>query len=201
MQAVEVEQGDFVGGLRAGRREAQSELFVQHRRAVTRILHRTLGNDPEVADLVQDVFYHALRGAKRYRGDQQGLEPWLKRIALFVARGLMRKRAVRRRYAGSGSADHEELAVAAVPTPEQLEALSRTFATFERLPEHERLPLMLSLTTPMSRAEMARACGISESTLKRRLIRAQARFQSLAASDPALLSRLCNARRQATHAE
>jgi len=195
MQTSHLEDTDFLRGLRAGRREAQSALFLRHRRSVTRVLHRTLGDDPEVADLVQDVFYHALRGAKHYRGDQRGLEPWLKQITLFVARGLMRRRAVRRRYAGPGSVDHEERAVAPVATPEQVEALARTFAIFDKLPERERVPLTLSLTTTMSRAEIAEACGVSESTLKRRLLRAQARFRTLASSDPVLTARLRAAER------
>ena len=193
MQAQLVDETDFLTRLRAGRREAQTELFLRHRRWVTRVLYRVLGNDPDIADLVQDVFYQALRGVKHYRGDPRGHEPWLRRITVFVASGLMRKRAVRRRYFTLSVPEQEELIPATVATPEQVESLTRVYAIFDKLPERERVPLTLSLVSDMSPREIADTCGISASTLKRRLIRARARFQTLAAHDPALSARLARA--------
>lgn len=175
---------EFLARLREGRRDAQAELFVRHRRLVARVLQRVLGNDPDIADLVQDVFCQAFNSAKNYRGDSPGLTSWIRRIAIFVACGWIRRSAVRRRYLLP--ADHHELVPAHVATPEQIEELRRVHAIFAKLPEHERAPLVLSLTSDLPIREIAKLCGTSLSTLQRRLRRARARFHLLVAQDPAL---------------
>ena len=66
----------LVAALRSGRQTAKAALFDRYGRHVERVLTRVLGPDPDIPDLLQDVFVSALvvlaavalitaRGAKR----------------------------------------------------------------------------------------------------------------------------------------
>jgi RNA polymerase sigma-70 factor (ECF subfamily) len=61
-----------------------------------------------------------------------------------------------------------------------------TYRVLERLKEDERIALALRGIDGMQVSEVAEACGVSRSTIKRVLARAQARFRLLARSEPAL---------------
>jgi RNA polymerase sigma-70 factor (ECF subfamily) len=183
---------EFVEALRAGRHDARAELFRRHHDRIAAVLHRILGDDHDLPDLVQEVFVRAISGAQGFRGPSEALEPWLVKIAVFTARGLIRRRRVFRRFFSSApaSVDIAELATATVATAEQLEAVRRTYTLLDKLPTNERIALTLQLVDEMSLPQIAEACAVSQSTIKRRLRRAHVRFEALVAADPALRERL-----------
>src|SRR4029079_15485464 len=94
---VTADAGDetIVARLRAGDRTAIAMLFDRHADAIVRVLHRVLGLDAEIPDLLQDVFVHAMQGAARYRGELGSVLPWLIQIAVRSARKHIRRRATR----------------------------------------------------------------------------------------------------------
>jgi RNA polymerase sigma-70 factor (ECF subfamily) len=175
---------EFVQALQAGRPDAQAELFRRHHERVAAVLHRVLGDDADLQDMLQEVFLRAMTAARRFRGTNEVLEPWLVRIAVFTARGLIRRRRLWRRFF---SATEPTNAVAAsTASIEQLEALQRTYAVFDKLPTDERIALALNLIDKMPLPQIAEACGVSTSTIKRRLRKANQRFQAMVSRDPIL---------------
>jgi RNA polymerase sigma-70 factor, ECF subfamily len=183
---------EFVQALRAGRHDARAELFRRHHDRIAAVLHRILGDDHDLPDLVQEVFVRAISGAHGFRGPSEALESWLVKIAVFTARGLIRRRRVFRRFFSPAPAavDIAEMATATVATAEQLEAVRRTYILLDKLPANERIALTLQLVDEMSLPQIAEACGVSQSTIKRRLRRAHVRFEALVSADPALRERL-----------
>ena len=176
---------DFLEALRAGRSDAHAELFRRHHERVAEVLERVLGPDADLPDLIQEVFVHAILGAAKFRGDVEALRPWLIAIAVHRARALIRRRRVWRRFfAMPGEAPE-------VPSPdraslEQVNALRRAYALFDKLPTDERIALALTLVDEMPAMQIAEVCRVSKSTIQRTLVKARRRFTALAQQDPTL---------------
>jgi RNA polymerase sigma-70 factor (ECF subfamily) len=179
----------FLEALRQGRGDAQAELFRRYRQRITALLHRVLGRDDELADLVQEVFVRALTAVKRFRGDSGALEPWLTRIAVYTARSTIRRRVIRRRFLQHTDTPPDTI-LAPEAAPEHVQAVRCTYAILDKMPTSERLVLSLQMIDQMSLPQIAEACDISRSTVKRRLRRARTRFETLAMREPVLLELL-----------
>jgi RNA polymerase sigma-70 factor (ECF subfamily) len=178
------DDGSLVEQLRAGNRAAVAALFDRYAEVVERVLVRVLGVDPEIPDLLQDVFMHALLGADRYRGDASSLQAWVTRIAVKRAQKCIRRRTTRRWLGLS----HPIAVPEPVGTsdPEMQATLARAYAVLERMPMRERVPFALRFLEGMALAEVAEACELSLATTKRRLVRARERFTALAVRDSIL---------------
>lgn len=175
---------DLVLALRAGHPGAPGALFERHAVHVQRVLARVLGPDPELGDLLHDVFLRALGGIRRLE-DPAALCGWLTSIAVFTARGCIRRRRARRwlRFLSAEQIPDREAPVA---SPEQMDALRRTYEILDRLPANERIAFALRVIDGMELTEVAQACGVSLATIKRRLSRAQESFVAMARREPAL---------------
>ncbi len=175
----------LVAALRSGRLDAAATLFARHGRLVQRILARVLGPDPDLADLLHDVFVEALASLERL-DDPRNLRTWLTSIAVFTARGHIRRRKRRRILM--------YLPLYQLPEPgvtsrveEWSEPLASTYRVLERLGEDERILIALRYVEGLELTEVAAAVGVSLATVKRRLSRAQTRFFKLARGEPALV--------------
>jgi RNA polymerase sigma-70 factor (ECF subfamily) len=178
-------EADFVDALRSSRADAQAELFRRHHVRVAEVLERVLGPDDDLPDLVQEVFVRAIAGAPRFRGTSDALEAWLVKIAIHTARGLIRRRRVWRRFFSMAETP-PDVASPGSATHEQIEAVRRTYAIFDKLPTVERVALTLEMIDEMPLLQIAESCGVSRSTIKRTLNRARQRFRTLVELDPAL---------------
>jgi DNA-directed RNA polymerase specialized sigma24 family protein len=81
----------IVKALRAGHPSGAAGLFDRYHGHVRRVLVRILGADPELSDLVQEVFLSAIDGIDRL-DRAESLRGWLGSIAVFTARGRLRRR-------------------------------------------------------------------------------------------------------------
>lgn len=178
------EDAALVDALRAGDPDAADRLFLAHGEHVQRVLARVLGPDPELVDLIQDVFVTALTSFRRLK-DPRALRAWLTTIAVFTARARIRKRA---RWSFFRFLPHDELPEQTAPsTPAEVsEALRSTYRVLGRMPAEERIPFALRVIDGMELTQVAEACGFSLATVKRRLSRAKQRFSELAREEPAL---------------
>jgi RNA polymerase sigma-70 factor (ECF subfamily) len=118
---------DMSDALRAGDARVIAQLFDLYGHHVERVLIRTIGRDTEMEDMIQDVFLGAYRSAANYQGDDAQLKAWVSRIAVFTARGYLRKR--KRRW-WLRSADPVEMPEQSSkePSPHTSEVLRRTYA-------------------------------------------------------------------------
>src|SRR6185295_18734267 len=81
----------LVAAIRAGRSEGKRALFDRYGDAVERVLVRILGPDPEIMDLLQDVFVVALSSIDQLK-NPDALRSWLTGIAVRKARKCILRR-------------------------------------------------------------------------------------------------------------
>ena len=162
-------------------------LFDRCEAQVNRLVWRVLGADEDHDDLVQQVFVALLAGLRRLR-DPAALHGWVAAVTINTVRSEIRRRRVRRLLFGEARAIDPAEAPAA--SAEDRELVRRTYAALDRLPADERIAFALRFIDERPLAWIAGACGCSLATIKRRIGSAQARFQRIAARDPALAERL-----------
>ena len=174
----------LVAALIAGRIEAKRVLFDRYSGDVERVLYRILGPDPEIPDLLQDVFLAALASIEKLR-KPEALRAWLTGIAVRKARKCILKRQ-RWRFIRLLRKDESADQDAPAPPAEVSEALRCTYRVLGEMAADDRLVFALRHIDGMELTEVAAACSVSLATVKRRLSRAQASFGARAAQEPAL---------------
>jgi RNA polymerase sigma-70 factor (ECF subfamily) len=173
----------LVAGLRAGEPWSAAALVERYRDHVRRVLVRVLGaEDSELRDLLQEVFIRAWQGI-RGLSDPGALKGWITHIAVFTARGAIRRRRRRRWLAFFARVPEPEAAWAG---PELQEAARSVYRIFDRMPPDQRIPFALKMVDGMNLEATAAACGMSVATVRRRLAQAEKRFFTLARQYEAL---------------
>lgn len=175
----------LVAALRAGRADAAAALFDRHGRFIQRVLARVLGPDPELPDVLHDVFVEALQSLN-HLADPKCLRMWLTSIAIYSARGHIRRRKRRRIIS--------YLPFHAVPQPafltrveEWSQPLLVTYRILDRMQNEERILFALRFIERLELTEVAKAVGVSLATAKRRIAKAQQHFFTLARQEPVLV--------------
>jgi RNA polymerase sigma-70 factor (ECF subfamily) len=179
--------------LLAGRADAATALFDHHGRFIQRVLGRILGPDPELMDVLHDVFVEAMQSLHRL-GDPKCLRAWLSTVAVHTARGHIRRRRRRRIF--------QYLPFYAVPQvsvipriDEWSEPLRVTYQVLDRMNDDDRILITLRFIEQMELTEVAAAVGVSLATVKRRLAKASVRFFDLAGKEPSLVEWMKEAKR------
>lgn len=167
-----------------GQAGASTLLYDRYAEHVRRVIGRVLGPDPELGDLLHDVFLQIFQGLERLE-DADRLEAWLTRIAVNTARTWIRRRRRRRWLRFLDPGELPEVRVRDT-SDETRDAMHRTYAVLQKLPADERIPFALRFLAEMELTEVADACDVSLATIKRRLRKARRRFEALAARDPVL---------------
>jgi RNA polymerase sigma-70 factor (ECF subfamily) len=174
---------ELVRAVLAGHPGAIRKLYDDHAPRVARLLRRILGEDPDLPDLLQEVFLHALRGLKKL-DDPEILSSWLGGIAINVARATIRSRSRRRSLRERFLRPEEPVLPANADTSF---ALTEAYRLLAELSADERIAFSLRHLEGMTVLEAAEATQTSPSTFKRRLARAEEGFGN-AAKGHALLS-------------
>jgi len=186
VRALPVNRDDasIVEGILAGEAWASMALFDRYARDVERVLTSVLGVDHELADLIQDVFLRALEGMASVENPAR-LRSWMVAISVYTARERIRRR---KRKWWMIFMPHD--AVPDCPSEacelRDHELVDATYRVLERIEAEDRIALSLRLLAGMDVMDVAKACGVSRATIKRRISRGEARFRELAADEPAL---------------
>lgn len=169
--------------LREGDLAAAAELYDRYASNVRGMAHRLLGADTELDDIVQDVFVAAITSVHRLR-DPSMLKSWLLGITVGKVKGRLRARW-RRRWLSF--LPHDELPDHPAVESETAADVTREIKSLlDQLPPEERLALLLHRLEGLSLEEAAQATGLTVSTFKRRLTRAEDKFIQRAQRRPAL---------------
>jgi RNA polymerase sigma-70 factor, ECF subfamily len=174
----------LVLALRARHPDAGTQLFDRYAPHVRRVLVRVMGPDPEILDLVHDVFVTALESVHRLL-DPKALRAWLTQIAVFTARARIRRRVRGRvlRFLPFSELPEPELPPADFEGSQAMQAVYRVLGSLDA---DQRIAFALRFVAGMELTEVAATCGVSLATIKRRLSRAQVSFSSAAEREPAL---------------
>lgn len=178
---------ELVARLHEGKPAAFAELFDRFAGMVRGALLRTLGSEADLDDLVQDTFIVVVNRCHTLR-DPAALRSFVYSVAIRTARNELRRRAFRR-WIPLGSVPEPDLAVHDDDGTVG-EALRRTYALLDQLRADQRVAFVLRRVEGHELAEAARLSGCSLATFKRRLARAERRFEAMARTDPALRSLL-----------
>lgn len=180
--------------LRSGRPGAWLAFYDAFAPYVLSVLRRVLGPDRELEDLLQDVFARALEGIARVK-DASKLKPWLRSLTVFTARETLRRRRWRS-WLPLGEPDDDEGAIAWPTTTDALEArqlLRKVKRILDGLRVDDRLAFTLRHFEGLELTEVATTLGMSLSTAKRRIARAEAEFHRHAEADRDLRAHLATA--------
>lgn len=161
-----------------GNRWAEEMLFRRHVHGVWRVALRLVGNVADAEDVVQDTFATVLQSLESLR-DGQALRAWLLQVAVRHAHRRLRRRRLRRFLGLEDDASEEVLAEAPGATQAGVEAraeLALMDRSLARLPSAERIAWVLRHVEGEALDDVARACGCSLATAKRRIAAAEARL-------------------------
>ena len=175
-------------GLKDGEPWAAHALFERYAASTLCLLRRVLGHDRHIdmEDVLHDVFVEALSSVQSLQ-DPLALSGWLRKLAIHTAYRTIRKRRARRWLLFWESSDLE-VATAREADFAAREATRAVYRVLQRLSADEHLAFALRHLEGQELTEVAANLGVSLATAKRRLAKAETRFEVLAAREPSLSS-------------
>lgn len=141
---------------------------------VAAVALRLLGRDDELDDVVQDVFLEAVRGLEQLR-DPGAIRGWFAVVTVRVARRKLRRRRLRA-FIGLDDPRNYEHVAAPDASPERRALLGQLYVALDRVPVDERIAWTLRHVEGEDLETVARVCGCSLATAKRRIAAAHARL-------------------------
>src|SRR6476620_11521433 len=151
--------------------DAFGELFRRHRDRMWAVALRTTRNRELASDCVQDAFISAFRRAESYRGDA-AVTTWLHRIVVNACLDRLRRDKPTRELPERELSDRHDDHGAVETRLDVHEALLR-------LPEGQRLALVLVDMHGLSVVEAAAVLGVAEGTVKSRSSRGREALATL----------------------
>jgi RNA polymerase sigma-70 factor (ECF subfamily) len=177
-ERTETEARGVVERARSGDREAFGQLMGAHERNVLRTARALLGNREDALDAAQEAFLRVFRHLHRF-DTHRAFAPWLYRIVVNVCRDVHRRRA----RMATVPLDDLDSAVLARPGDQEAnaDAADRVRAirrALEPLSVREREVVVLRDIEGFSTAEVARALGCMEITVRSHLSRGRGKVQA-----------------------
>ncbi len=184
VRRLEETEFEMVRRIQDGDQSAFRELVERYQAKIFSVIHRILRNRHDTEDIAQITFakvYFALAG---FDG-RCSLFSWICKIAINECYSLLRRRRVRRAYEDVPAdleipaearfgPSHEPSADSTAATRDLLHKL------LSRLPEDDRLLLVLKEVEGHSVTELSQMTGASESAVKTKLFRARRRLIEIA---------------------
>jgi RNA polymerase sigma-70 factor, ECF subfamily len=167
---------DLLDRVRRGEPGAFEELVERTHRQVYTLAHRLVGDRHEAEDVVQEAYLRAYRSLRGFRGDAR-FETWLYRITANVAMTHLRRRS---RF-GDVLTEGQGLVLEEPRTrdPEDSPQQDEVRRALGRLPDGQRVVLVLKDVYGFSCQEIGDQIGVSEGAVKVRLHRARRRMKEL----------------------
>jgi RNA polymerase sigma-70 factor (ECF subfamily) len=176
-------EAELISRILAGEKELFENLVRRYNSRIYHISRAVVQSDDEAEDVVQEAFVRAFEHLREFEG-RAHFSTWLTRIALHEA--LSRIRRLRRETA-IAAPEAIPPSSAALPDGQERRVLRDEVrklleAAIDALPERYRLVFVMRHLEEMSTSETATCLGISEESVKVRLVRARTRLrQHLAA--------------------
>jgi len=156
------------------RRLALDDVYRRYCRYVAAVILRLDGRTSDVEDLVQDVFVEAAVGIARLR-EPEAIKGWLATIAVRAVRRRLRLRRVWRFFGLDRDADLAGLTDPGASPVDRL-LLRAVYRVLDDMPTENRLAFSLHTIEDETMETVAKLCGCSYATAKRRVSRAQRRI-------------------------
>jgi RNA polymerase sigma-70 factor (ECF subfamily) len=177
-----MDDSQLMRDLAAGDREALTILYERHADFVFRTAYRFLFDEEDARDITQSVFVAVMQSARRYTPDAK-LTTWLHRI---VVNRCLNHRSRASQRLRSPRDEHDRLE--RLPAPEeaqpdhlleQARQATRLRAALLRLPERQRMALLLRRFEHMTYDQIAAALACSKSSVESLLFRGRRSLKKL----------------------
>jgi RNA polymerase sigma-70 factor (ECF subfamily) len=166
------ERRDTIAAARAGDLEAFELLMRQHERLVLATALRLTGNMEDAQDISQEVFLRLYKNLAKVQA-VNALPAWLYRVTVNACHDLRR-----RKPASEPESSADDLVAGGMDPQTSLTQAERRRVlemSLRILPEKERAALVLRDLEGLSTAEVARALGSSEATVRSQVSKARAK--------------------------
>lgn len=185
------EEAKIIRAVLVGNTNAFDDLVREYQNQVYRIALKMTGNEEDAFDLSQETFLKAYRSLGSFRGES-GFGSWLYRMAANLCIDFLRRR--KRRGADKVlSLDDTEPDGRSREVPdrryepqaalERRELRESVRAGLQRLPDEQRLILILRNVEGLSYQEIAEVLKLELGTVKSRIARARARLAAILTED------------------
>lgn len=163
-----------MGLIANGDQAALSMLITRHGHALTVLATRYLGNRAEAEDVVQEVWLQVWRQAREFDPARARLTTWCYRVTANLCFDRMRRARIRS-FIGLGEMvdDPPDSAPLAAQIVEARETLAQARAAVRRLPDRQRMALLLAVVAGMEAAQIAGVMGTSRGAVEQLLSRAR----------------------------
>ncbi len=171
------EEQRLVRAAASGDAGAFERLVTENQGHVYNLAYKLTGSEQDALDVSQDVFLRAYQNLRSFRGDSR-MSVWLYRLTYNASMDLIkrsRRGTVVQMPADDEGAELELPDLAPLPDEEleRREELEAVRDALSELDEDKRRILLMREYRDMSYADIARALGIEEGTVKSRLARAR----------------------------
>lgn len=181
MEPGDTEDFQWIGSFKSGKEEGFNRLVLKHKDRIFGLCLRMMAGDrDEAEDVAQETFVKVYQGLKDFRMESR-FSSWVYRIAVNTCKNRLVSRPYResRRHRDLEAAESE--GAPSSPSPAQvLEAKGkreRIEAAIARLPEDQRILVVLRDVEGRSYGEIAETTGLNPGTLKSRLNRGRRQLQ------------------------
>ena len=178
----------------AGDAESFGVLLQRHEKRLQQLCLRLLGEKEAARDAVQDIFLKVYRSAGSFK-PQGKVATWLYRIAVNHCFNRLRRQRILRFFSfgelvREGQDEGDELELDPADPRPDAEAVLRarerwrtTRRIIDKLPENQRLVLVLAKFEGLSYKEIAQVLEITEGAVESRLVRAMRTLQATEAEE------------------
>jgi RNA polymerase sigma-70 factor (ECF subfamily) len=178
-------EAEFVARLKAGDQIAFRELVERYQSKIRNVTFGILGSRDDADEIAQEVFakvYFALPGFD----SRSSLYTWIYRIAVNECYGFLRRKRLKLVYESDTADNALSMRIQSVADPRSVAdriLMQRDFVNklLARVPENDRLLLLLKEVEGFSLAELSEMTGLNLNTLKVRLFRTRQRLIKAAA--------------------
>ncbi len=178
-------EAELVARLKAGNQTAFRELVERYQSKIRNITFGILGSREDADEIAQEVFAKVYFALPSFDA-RSSLYTWIYRIAVNECYGFLRKRRLTLVYESDSPHDTLSTRMQDVADPRPVTdraVMQRDFVNklLARVPEDDRLLLLLKEVEGFSLAELSEMTGLNLNTLKVRLFRTRQRLIKAAA--------------------
>ena len=157
----------------SGDARAFEQLVTRHYLTVYRISYKWCGVKQDAEDIAQEVFVNLARKLKTFR-QRSSFSTWLFRIVINTAKDFTRKCATKHAYELAFAFEHKP------ENPQPSEAHhnnAKLYKEIAKLPEKQRLAIVLVLGEGLSHKEAAHVLSCPEATISWRIFQARKKLK------------------------
>jgi RNA polymerase sigma-70 factor (ECF subfamily) len=161
-----------------GDASAFEQIIMRYESRVMTLAARLLGSRDDARDVAQEVFLRAFKYLHR-ADPQKPLEPWLLRIVVNVCRDAARRRLRRQNtFVEAEAAEPIDASIDPCAGLERKQERLILHRALDRLPERERLAIVLRDIEGLSTSEVAAILQSSETTVRSQVSRGRLRLKA-----------------------